>query len=548
MAKKSKRSLAKSADHSRQPREISPEIQDLAESAQNALAQHHYEDALRDAQELETRASFDATLTMFALIWQIRALQGLGRDADAVVQKYIDAAQKNDAIDRAVQGYRMLAQSHIDKGAWTAASECLGKALDIAIRHQLSRDALEILMFLGGLELKMCHYVDAIEYIHRAMHAIEHAVAANDELYGIKAHGYRQLCELYDTVGEGQKARDAWESARNTPTTDAEERWLQRIWRARFALRDGDADAACQTLKDVETDVAQSLKGKATPEQHAMVMLELAQALWSHGEFSTALHKLDEIQTDSVPLQQAIALTRFQWAIEIGRPKLDPDEAGRHFAETCADRDDVDIQLTLAASLTQAALEIERGHYDNSLESLMHIAQAASFTQLAPFIARALALRGQAYLAMHAWAEAAQDGHDAGEMFAYQLDDVSAKQVAAIQLRASWELQKANGITSLHEADAETYRVLCDAQESYLAKHHIVAAIDLGLALAELSLQLGDGKCAQILAAIEPYIDRELMAHRAMSFYHCKGTLLHDESLRARAREIAQTNGFALSE
>ncbi|MBQ9817313.1 MAG: hypothetical protein IJM59_07610 [Proteobacteria bacterium] len=552
MPKKSIRSLKNS--RSQKSESPSGNIRELAEQIQNDLKNNAFEQALSGSQKLEQMLHDDtanAAIYLTSLVWQIRAHQGLKAERNIIEQAaehYAQEAIRLGDAPRAVQAYRIKAQLYIDSGSWTIACEHLENALHQAIEHDLGREALEILMHMSALELKLCHYTEAIDYLSRAMNAIEHATFIPDDIRELRAVGQRQLCELYDTVGDGRQACDALEAAQNANTHDSEELWMQSLILSRFDMRSGDADAACSRLKKVIKDVQKAVESKkARPEQLIMVELEYAQAIWNRGEYKKAIAKLDELQsrTSQLPVMQAIALTRFQWAVETGKPFMDPDEASRTFSEISNQADNTDVQILLAAALTQASLEIERGHYEPTFESLLHIAQTAAFTQLIPFATRALILRGQIHFAQQNYSQAAIDGKDACESFVIHVDDVSARLSAALMLRAQIELSMANGDETPDEAEKAAIEQLKSDLDRYESHHHEGAFLDLGLALAKLAAKLQDRTWEQeLLNKLEPHIIPEFMAHRTMTFNQLKADLHQDEHARKATAEIAQLNGF----
>lgn len=529
----------------------------LLESVQKALQTKDFAAALEGAEQLATqfRDSEETTVYLTSMVWKIRARQGLGHDRESIREDamfYAQEAERCAQYDRVVQGLRIAAQVDLDAGRWSRACETLEHALDVAILHQIGRDTLELLMHLSAIELKQCHYLEAIDFLSRAMNAIQPAGLVRDDMRELAAVGHRQLCELYDTVGDGEKACNALEAAQNAGTSDPEERWLQMLWLSRFDRRSGDADSCEVRLKKIESDVAQQVRrGNARREQVEMIHLERIQAMWTRGQWAKAIAQLDGLEKDldAKPLRQAVALQRFQWAVEIGKPAYDADACGAEFAKSCEGDENVDIRISLAAALTQAAIEIERGNFEPTLESLLHIAQAASFTQLIPYATRALALRGQIFLAQGEFERAAQDGHDACETFVAHVDDVAARQAAAMMLLAQVEISRTHGEASLDENEKAAFDQLLHDLDRFEAHHHEVAFLDLGISLVRIAAISGQRECAKgLLERLEPHIDAAWMAHRAMQVAALKGRLWGDEKSLEQAREIARCNGFVLDE
>ncbi len=526
----------------------------LAEQVQNDLQAKKYEEVLSGCGELEINKDSkgeSSVIYLTSLVWKIRALQGLKRDRNEIEQAavhYGEEALRLGDIARTVQAGRIHAQLYIDAGQWTRACELLEDALTHAVNGCLGRQTLELLMHLSSLELKMCHYVESIDYLSRAMNAVKGAGVVSDDLREITAVGNRQLCELYNTVGDGQRACDALEAAQNAHTKDLEELWLQELLLARLDMRSGDADSSCMRMKKIEQEVRKAVRdGLARSEQLAMVELEYSQAMWNHGEYREALEHIDAINVfpEQVPMRQAIALTKFQWAVEMGKPGMDPDDAGRIFSEISNEADNTDVQLLLAAALTQAALEIERGHLEATFESLLHIAQTAAFTQLIPFATRALALRGQIHLAQGNWMQAAEDGKDACEAFVDHVDDVSARQAGALMIRAQLEASLAASDGRLDDNEQQAFEQLLKDLARYESHHHEEAFIDLGISLAKIAWKSGNSQTAEeLLERLESHICEAFMSHRAMSYYRLCGVVRGDDKARKQADAIAELNGY----
>ena len=542
----SKRKLSKSSGNNSRE---NTDIKSLAMQIQADLKAEAFERALTAAQTLEAQLAPGTAQTeiyLASIVWQVRAKQGLKADSEEVAKRYAAEAERLGDFPRAVQGHRILAQIYIDAGRWTVASETLETALNLAISHNIGRQALEILMHISAVELKMSHYCEAADYLSRAMHA----VGQMPEFRDIRAAGHRQLCELYDKTGDGQNACDALEAALEAHTDDPEELWMIGILQSRFQMRSGDADGACERLQKIEADIRKAVAaGKAREEQRRMVGLERAQALWNHGEHDAAEALLDEIcEGGSDAVRQACALTAFLWAIEKGKPGADPDAACRDFSEISAKMENTEIEIALAAALGQAGLEIERGHFAPTLESLLHIAQTAAFTQLIPFATRALLLRGEISEALGDFEAAAQDGHDACETFVAHVDDVSAKCAACLMLRAQFaRVRKDDSNAVMDEAEQKAFAQLLEDFERYAAHHHIEGMLDLGLGLAKIAEMTGDRELeAKLLAKVGDALEGRQMAFRQMRYAQLRGRLENDETMLACAREIASLNGFAL--
>ncbi len=552
MPRKSIRSL-KSGQSPKSPSHTNNAIRSLVENIQKHLKSNDFDLALTESIDLSTLLQSDtnnAVIYLTSLVWQIRAMQGLKRSKDDIEQAVIRYAQESSRLgdhEREVQAHRIHAQLYIDCGNWTQAAEHLENALTCSMAHNPGRTTLEILMHLSAIELKMCHYVEAIDYLSRAMNAIKNSNLDNDDFRELSAIGNRQLCELYNTIGEGQSACDALEAAQNANSHDDEELWLQNIYLSHLDMRSGDADTACVRLKKIEDDVRTAVRdGKAKPEQLTMIQLERAQALWNHGEFKKALDYLEaiEIPTDQLQFRQAQALIRFQWAAEMGKPSADTEIAGQKFSELCNESENPDIQIVLAASLTQAAIEIERGHYDTTLESLEHITQTAAFTQLIPFATRALALRGQINLEMKNYSEAAVDCHNACEMFVSHVDDVSARQAAALMLLAQTEQTYAQGNSGLDPNERTAFEQLLKDVDRFKCHHHVTATIDLALTVAEIAYKHGEGDAFDtLMKLLEEYIDPPFMAFRRMKYLEL-AMLAKRGDFTAERKRIAEENGF----
>ncbi|MBR4985797.1 MAG: hypothetical protein IKY83_08665 [Proteobacteria bacterium] len=503
-------------------------------------------DAARELEALLAPGAEHADVYLASLVWQVRALQGLQADAEDTARRYAAEAERLGDFARAVQGHRIIAQAYIDAGRWTVASDALEKALNLAISHNIGRQALEILMHLSAVELKMSHYVEAAEYLSRAMHA----VGQMEEFRDIRATGHRQLCELYDKTGDGQNACDALEAALSAHTDDAEEVWLIGVMQSRFEMRSGDADSACVRLRKIESEIRKAVAaGTARDAQLRMVGLERAQAMWNHGENAAAEAKIAEIREGAGDaVRQACALTEFLWAVEKGQPGADPDEACRVFSEISAGMENTEIEIALAAALGQAGLEIARGHFEPTLESLLHIAQTAAFTQLIPFATRALLLRGEISEAQGDFAAAAQDGRDACETFVAHVDDVSAKCAACLMLRAQFAgALKTDSAAVLDDAERKAFAQLLADLERYDSHHHIEGVLDLGLGLAKIAEMTGDRDLeAQLLDRVGAALEGRQMAFRQMRYAQLRGRLAGDDAMLARAKAIALQNGYAL--
>ena len=550
--------MAKKRSLSKQTKANSPKTQpqtgnvrELVTQVQQDLKGNQFEKALKGAQEHENMLRTDEdgqTIYLTSMVWQIRAMQGLKLSADeigAAADKYARESVRLEDFARAVQAYRIHAQVRIDAGTWLAATEQLESALNLAIEHQMGRETLEILMHLSAIELKMCHYVEAIDYLSRAMNAIQAAGVVREDFRELCAVGNRQLCELYDTIGDGQRACDALEAAQNAGTDDPEELWIQQLLLSRLDLRSGNADDACARLERVESEVKKAVReGKSRPEQVAMVELEHAQAMWARAEFQEALDKLSQISRESRPIKLAVALTRFQWAVETGKPTLDPDKECADFGAACNETgEDVDVQISLAAALAQASWEIEKGHYEPTFESLLYIAQAAAFTQLVPFATRALALRSELHFAQGNYSNSAIDAQNACETFVDHVDDVSARQAAAMMLRAQYaEVLAQNPNADLDDMETQAFNQLLQDFDRFMSHHHVSASISLGLILAKIARMRKDEATAQrILLTLGVYVEPQWMAHAAMTYYK----LLGEPAALERAQKIAKANEFA---
>ena len=553
MPRKSIRSI-KSGHTSSQTKSASHAVRNLVESVQTHLKNNEFDTALTESTELSSLLQSDTNnivIYLTSLVWQIRALQGLKRpfdDIEQAVMRYAQESKRLGDYEREIQAHRIHAQIYIDCGNWTQAAEHLEAALTCSMTNNPGRTTLEILMHLSAIELKMCHYVEAIDYLSRAMNAIKSSNIDNDDFRELSAIGNRQLCELYNIIGEGQSACDALEAAQKANSHDEEEHWLQEIYLSHLDMHSGDADTACVRLRNLEDAIRRAIRdGKARNEQLTMLQLERAQAMWNHGEFKKAIEYLNavEIPAEQLQLRQAQALIRFQWAAEMGKPAASTEDAGQIFSELCNQSENPDIQIVLAASLTQAAIEIERGHYETTLESLEHITQTAAFTQLIPFATRALALRGQICLDQKKWSEAAVDCRNACEMFVSHVDDVSAKQAAAMMLLAQTEQTYAQGNSGLDPNEYAAFEQLLRDIERYKSHHHITGMLDLALTVAEIAYKHGEGSAFDTLMnLLEEYIDPSCMAYRRMKYLDL-AMLAKRGNYEEERQRIADANGFA---
>ena len=504
---------------------LSGEIRNRVANVQKMLQERRFLEALNESfvleqETLELQSARSVYLT--SLVWKVRALQGMEADKaeiDTAALHYASESERLEDWNRAVQGYRILAQSDIFAGEWDKAIEHLEHALDLGMKGEDGRAVLEILMHIGGLELKLCHYMEAIDAISRAVGALDGAGMPAQEAAEFRAMGQRQLADLYDMVGAGQEACNALEAAQNAKSQDFEELWLQQMHFSRLDLRSGNASAAVEKLESVVTDLITAVsQGKAQPEQCQMAELELLQAQWNLPHAQAECFKaLDGLEHDisSEPLRLAVALMRFQWLAE---GELDSD-ALRHaremFENMCDHQPQADVQIRLAAALTSAALEIRRGHYEATLEPLRHIAETAAFTQLIPFATRALALRSQIYESLCQFSRAAVDAHNACETFIEHVDDVSAKLAAAMMLCAQVEQTRLDhhGIVVLEESEIKAFEQLRNDMKRFELQKHSTAFIDLGLELAKICHVIGDEtQKVEILNELQPYLTPEFGA------------------------------------
>lgn len=498
---------------------LSGDIRSRVSAVQQLLQAQKFAQALSEAAELETAARDlkDAeSVYLTSIVWQVRALQGINAaksEIDAAALRYASESERLGDLSRAVQGQRILAQSEIFAGNWDKAIEFLETALDLGMKAEDGRAVLEILMHIGGLELKLCHYMEAIDAISRAVGALDGAGMPAAEAAEFRAMGQRQLAELYDMVGAGQEACNALEAAQNAHSKDFEELWLQKMHFSRLDLRSGNAAAAVEKLEAVVRDLKKAVtQATAQPEQLQMAELELLQARWNlphaQAECLRALKSLEQEITRE-PLLLAIALMRFQWLAEGQEDSPELEKAREAFEILCEKVPHVDVQIRLAGALTSTALEIRRGHYESSLEPLRHIAETAAFTQLIPFATRALALRSQIYESLCQFSRAAVDARNACETFVEHVDDVSAKLAAAMMLCAQVEQTRLDnhGMVTLDEAENEAFEQLKADMIRFEAQNHITAFMDLGLELAKICQILGQTEQKQtLLNRIEPYL------------------------------------------
>ena len=530
------------------------DIRSLVAQVQQNLKDRRFEQALEQSRQIEARLKDDpqnAAIYLTSMFWQVRALQGLGRtrnDIEPIAHRCADESQRLGDKPRQIQALRMIAQLQIEDGEWPQAIETLQNTLDLAITCPDSRTMLELLMHLSALESKCCHNVEAIDYLSRAMGAIDGACLPPSEAIEIKAMGYRSLFELYRNAGEGQMACDALESAQEMHCQDPEEQWLQTLYLSQLAAQSGKADEAAMHLHNVQIAIAKL--PNARKEQIDMIQLESAQNAWMMGHYDEARKLLDGIQPqpNAVPLRLAIALTRFQWAVETGKPAADPDAAASAFQSIERPDPSVNVELQLAAALTQIALDCQRGNIENALESLDYAAETATFTQRMPFVTRTRLMRADILLNRGEYSKAAAEAHAACDGFVHHVDDVSAKIAAAIMLRAQYEQScaEAGGDTvQLDAAEQTAFDQLFNDMMRYRNHQHIGGFLDLGLQIALLSLRAGLGtRLDQTLQSLKDAVDPQNMAWRAMKYEKLCAAAYKDEKHDEIAQQIAAANGF----
>ena len=533
------------------------EIRSLVSQVQQNLKERRFEQSLAQGTQIEQLLKNDArnaAIYLTSMFWQVRALQGLERsrsEIEPIAHHCADESARLGDIPRQIQALRMIAQLQIEDGEWPQAIETLQSALDLAITGPDTRTMLELLMHLSSLESKCCHNIEAIDYLSRAMGAIDGACLPASEAIEIKAMGYRSLFELYRNAGEGQMACDALESAQEMHCQDPEEQWLQMLYLSQLAAQSGKADEASMHLHNVQAAIGKHPNTRR--EQIDMIELERAQTAWMMGHYDEARERLDRIQPqpNAVPLQMAIALTRFQWAVETGKPTADPDAAAIAFQSIERPDPSVNVELQLAAALTQIALDCQRGNRENALESLDYVAETASFTQRLPFITRTHLMRADILFNRGEYDKAAVEAHGACDGFIHHVDDVSAKIAAAMMLRAQYEQSRkdAGGDTvALDAAEQIAFNQLCDDMTRYRDHQHISGFLDLGILLAQLSLRTGMGdKLVHILQMMEPHIDPRKMAWRAMKYEILCSKAYKDDAHEIRARQIADENRYDMS-
>ncbi len=529
-------------------------IRSLVTQVQQNLKDRRFEQALKQGREIEQLLKDDArnaAIYLTSMFWQVRAMQGLAKnrsEIEPIARHCAEEAARLGDIPRQIQALRMTAQLQIEDGEWPQAIETLQNTLDLAITGPDTRTSLELLMHLSSLESKCSHHIEAIDYLSRAMGAIDGACLPQSEAVEIKAMGYRSLFELYRNAGEGQMACDALESAQEMHCQDPEEQWLQTLYLSQLAAQSGKADEAAMHLHNVQTAVAKL--PNARREQIDMIQLECAQNAWMMGRYDEARDLLNHIhpQPNAVPLRLAIALTRFQWAVETGKPADDPDAAAIAFQSIERPDPSVNVELQLAAALTQIALDCQRGNMENALESLDYVAETATFTQRIPFVTRTHLMRADILFNRAEYDKAAIEAHAACDGFVHHLDDVSAKIAAAMMLRAQYEQSCADACgdtIQLDAAEQAAFNQLYNDMMRYRDHQHIGGFLDLGLQLAQLSLRAGLGdRLVQILQIIKNDIEPQNMAWRTMKYEKLCAAAYKDEKHDENAKQIAIANGF----
>ena len=537
-----------------QSQPLSPQVRQWIQAAQNHLKNNQYQEALEISRNLEQTLKSvpeQSSLCLTAVLWQIRALQAMKQTAelDSRIQDYIQFA--SDCHDNAhqIQGYRLLTQRQMDASRWQDAIESLAQALDIAIRAQDGKNAFELLMHMSAIEIKSALYCDAMEHLARGLSILDDAGISHEEAREIKAIGQRQLCELFDKTGEGEAACNALEAAMSTPCHDIEEHWLQQILLSQFDRRFGNAIDALDKLQNIKSEITQH-DAMRYHNQLEMVELEIAHTLHILGNYEESENVLSRIQADATPIQRAISLIRYQWAVESGLPHANPDTAKAQFDQMPPSDDPADRPVCYAAEIALAAQEIMYGHLEQAFDLLQQVSEKAIFTELIPISTRSQLLMAEIEFIQKKYEACACRARDVTEAFIQHVDDVSAKQSAALMLRAQYEvsLQASGGDTvNLDKVENASYQQLLSDCSRYLQHGHIEAFLDLGLELANLSFRTGDIEQSKaLITQLEPHIDPTFMAWRACRFYQLKYKLYHSKKDIDQRNQIIQSNHFVL--
>ena len=549
---KNQRKLAKNLEDKRP--EISSQLRQWIQETQNCLKIGDFEQAVQLAQKIEWRLKDDsqnAGIYLTSILWQIRALQSMNRipELDDRIETYISQSVQKQVYAHQIQGYRLKAQRLIDQSLWQEAIETLTKALEPAMESFDGRNVVELLMHISALEIKLGFYRDGMEHLARGLMVVDNSGLPDDEIREMKAIGQRQLAELFDKTGDGQAACQALDAAMSVKCSDIEEQWLQQILLSHFDMRIGNANAAQQKLESVKTDILRQDPDKYR-SQLEMVELEMAQVCRALGKYKEATARLDNIESSSVSIQKAILLTKYQWAIENGKPESDPDIALKQFNDVELPDEAGDRPLIWASELATAALDRMRGNFDTAYESLQYISEKAAFAQLIPISTKARLMMSEIEFRQKKYEQSACHAREVTEDFIQHVDDVSAKCAAILMLRAQYEvylIQSGGDTVMLDKAENASFIQLCEDCERYRKNGHIEAFLDLGLPLAMLSHRMGDvPKCMELAEQLKNYIQPEFMAYRAVQYNYLMSQLDHDDSWIQNAENLVSINGFVL--
>ena len=534
---------------------LSNEIRVLIQNAQIALKSCVYPLAIQLSQKLESLLKDNPERSSYylsSILWQIRAYQAL-KDTNSLerrIQDYIDESLRLNHAQHLIQAYRLRTQCQIDSADFNAAVETLESAITAAIDIHDAKNAFELLMHISSLELNLCRYSDAKDHLMMAMSMIDDVNLSSDKFSEVMSMGYRQLCELFIKIGDGESAVESLQLAMASKITDLEENCLQMLLYSRIKKQAGDLKESLQMIQSVDNIIQNSPEYPNRHHQLDSVRLEMAQLHWDCGEYDRALEEIGSIHTDNVSLQRAIALTRYQWAVSAGIPGCDPDKAESDFRNMPVPDDETDRSLQFAAELTQNALLIMRGQYKTARENLKHLAEKSSFLELMPICTKANQLIAEIDLARRDYLKAAEELVDVAKNYLEQCDQVSTNYVMALTLRAQYEemASSVNGDTvTLKSEDETVLNELFTDCDKYIEQNYIEAFLDLALQLSFYTYRIGYiGKCKELVQKISGYIQPDKMAYRAMRYYWLKYELEHDDSLLQKVKDIAQMNQFRM--
>lgn len=546
-------------------------IKQYVQDIQQFLKNHVYDRALKSAQSLEsffqTPKFFDklrenptlADVFCASLIWQIRAYEGLQASPETIeeiAKRYLEVSKKYEKTGRVAQAYEVLAQASVMRTCWEEALDRLENAHAAYIRAGMHSESVAVRFHMAEIHVRQLHFQEGIETLSQLMDELGHMPQTVWRARG-RMTAARLMSEYYEAIGQGAKSsKKLQEAMLEMDSSDEifpEEAALVTVDLVHAYQAQGISDIAFERLGNLMAAHDWNF------EQRVMLSIEKAQILWTMGEYEQACKSLQFFQPLPLPLLRAVKMVWLQWAIEAGRPRMDPAHAFADYEAVTKALPD-DIVMSFSHKLACAEYEIQNGGFDAAVDTLEQLDEAAQFLNLQPFCARARMMLASICAERNDIFKACRLTFQAYDLFTLQRQVVLIH-LAGIKLASlraldpdAWQdafknISQSSGVSGIifknFDAIPDCINRARDIFKESLERKNISAYLSLGIALMEYASAVNSKALSEeMIRAIEPYIIPNWMAYRAMKFYKLASRCSYGMDARNKADAIARENGW----